>query len=188
MFKSCELMHPAAPRRRQVLRRLIGLSGALGLAGLPGLPARAAPRTVEPFDADTWRALRAEVEARRQPMLVAFSATWCGVCPEVLSQLAQDPRRLHSGVPLLVVISDLAPGEADARLLATAHHAQADRVLAFDGNPAAIRHAVDPGWRGVTPYLAWLAPGQAPEFVAGAPPLQHTARWFKPHQPARPSR
>jgi hypothetical protein len=142
------------------------------------LPAASAPARVEPFDAGTWAALQREVNGRRKPMLVVFSATWCAVCPDVIERLAGDTRRTRAGVPLLVVLADVAPGEADARLLASAHYRRADRLLAFDGPNAAIRHAVDPQWRGVSPAVAWLAPGERRQFVQGAPASADLQRWY----------
>lgn len=172
-------MSPCCPDRRRGLAALL-----LGLAAASAVPA--APRAVEAFDADTWPALRAEVQARQRPLLVVFTATWCAVCPEVVAQLARDARRQRSGVPLVVAVADLAPGEADARLLAAPYYGGADRLMAFDGPAAALRHGVDPRWRGVTPYVAWLAPGQPPQFVPGAPDAAQTARWFAPPATTRP--
>ena len=74
--------------------------------------------------------------------------------------------------------TDLAPGENDARLLASPHYHVADRLLAFNGPAAAIRHAVDPRWRGLSPAVAWLAPGRTPEFVQGAPAPPQLSAWL----------
>lgn len=166
-------MSTCSPDRRQLLALLPLMALAPATA-----PARAAGHSVHPFDGQTWQALRQQVDARRQPQLVVFSATWCAVCPGVIAQLAGDPRRRRAGAALWVVLSDVAPGEADARLLASPHHAGADRLLAFDGPAAAIRHAVDPRWRGVAPFVAWLAPGLPPQFVQGAPAATDLERWF----------
>ncbi|MDT7837069.1 hypothetical protein [Aquabacterium sp. OR-4] len=142
----------------------------------PGRPA--APRAVESFDASAWQALQREAERRRQPMLVVFSATWCGVCPEAIVRLADDRRRQRAQADLVVVVTDLAPGDDDARLLAAPHYARAQRLLAFDGSAAALRHAVQPGWSGTSPSVAWLAPGRAPQFMQGAPDERDLQRWF----------
>jgi hypothetical protein len=151
---------------------------ALPLALATAAPAHAAPAEIDAFDADTWAALQRQAASDGKPLLVVFSATWCAVCPEVITRLADDPRRARAQVPLLVVLADVSPGDADARLLASAHYRRADRLLAFDGPAAAIRHAVDPRWRGAAPYVSWLAPGQAPQFATGAPPADVLARWF----------
>lgn len=164
------------PRRRRWLARCLPLP--LLLLGSAAAQAGAAPRRVEPFDAGTWQALRREVEARRQPLLVVFSATWCSICPEAIVRLADDPRRQRARVALVVVVTDLAPGDDDARLLAAPHYARASRLLAFDGHAAALRHAVQPGWTGTSPAVAWLAPGQATQFMQGAPDAHELQRWF----------
>ncbi len=142
-------------------------------------PAQAAPGAAEPFDAQTWRTLRQQVDASGKPMLVMFTASWCAVCPGVAKQLAADKRRQRAGTPLLMVMSDLSPEElAQHRGHGMHAHAEADRLLAFDGPEAPIRHAVDPRWRGMVPYIAWLAPRRAPEFVSGAPDAATLARWW----------
>lgn len=141
--------------------------------------AQATPGAAEPFDAQTWRALRQQVDASGKPALVMFTASWCAVCPGVAQKLATDKRRRRAGVPLLMVMSDLAPEELSQHRSHGMHaHAEADRLLAFEGPEAQIRHAVDPRWRGVVPHIAWLAPGRAPEFVSGAPDAATLARWW----------
>lgn len=140
----------------------------------------AAPPGIEAFGIGTWAGLQAQVGAQRRPALVLFSATWCAICPQAILRLARDPRRLAARIPLWVVVADVAPGEDDARLLAAAHYRAADRLLAFDGSGAALRHAVDPRWRGVMPTVAWLAPGRAPVIVQGEPGTSELDRWLGP--------
>jgi len=156
-------------RRRAALRT----TGLLALALATAWPAAAAPRSVEPFTATGWAALQ---DGLRQPAVVVFTTTDCAHCPAVIAQLAralhQPPRR-----PLLTVVMDLAPGEADAQLLGTAHYRAADRLLAFDGQAPALRHAVNPAWRGVTPYVALLVPGQPVRWVTGPPAAADIAAW-----------
>lgn len=164
---------PGAVGRRALLHAL-----AAGAAGWLGFPVQAAPRVVEPFDAATWQRFKDDARLRGRPRLVVFSATWCAVCPGVVERLAQEPRRRRAGADLVVVMIDVAPGEADASLLGAGHHALADRLLAFDGPAPALRRAVDPGWRGVVPHVAWLAPGQPPRFSQGMPREEVLAAWF----------
>lgn len=155
--------------------------GAALLGAFAAAATGAAPAPVEAFDAQTWTQLRQQVERMRQPTLLMFSASWCAVCPGVLKQLAADPRRRRAGVLLLLVMSDLSPEELARHGGHGGHpqaHAQADRLFAFDGEEARIRHAVDPRWRGVVPHLVWLAPGREPEFVSGAPDAATLARWW----------
>lgn len=171
-------MSNSEPRLALRWRRLLA---ALLLSALALGPAAAAPASVEPFDAQTWSALRQQVERSRKPALLVFSASWCAVCPGVVKQLAGDKRRQRAEAPLLLVMSDLSPEELGQHAGHGAHHqahAQADRLFAFDGEEARIRHSVDPRWRGVVPHVVWLAPGREPEFVSGAPDAATLARWW----------
>jgi hypothetical protein len=119
---------PPENRRRAFLACLPGLALCAG-------PTAAAPTRVEPFDAESWAEWPRQVTARNQPLMVVFSATWCAVCPQLIDRLAADPRRRRRGVPLWVVMTDLAPGENDARLLASPHYHVADRLLAHRPRP-----------------------------------------------------
>lgn len=157
----------------QTLRRLAlatlwatALSGAFSAAV-------AAPKAVEAFDATTWPAL----QQARQPLAVVFTTTDCSHCPAVVEQLARSLRAQRGGARLVTVVMDVSPGEADAELLSTAHYRRADRLLAFDGSAAALRHQVNPAWRGVTPYVALLRPGQPVTFVMGPPSAQDLKDW-----------
>ncbi len=157
--------------RRELLMMLPGL--AVGL----GDPARAAPSRVETFDSRTWKQLQAGLKS---PTVVAFSATWCPNCPAVIEDLADDIRSRHFGGQLLAVVMDVAPGENDAGLMRPAHYQVADRLFAFSGQAPALRYAVDPTWRGATPFLAFLNPGRAPRFVTGPPQPEDLKAWMTP--------
>jgi len=50
-------------------------------------------------------------------------------------------------------------------------------MFAFSGHAAALRHAVNPAWRGVTPYIAFLAKGVAPKWLTGPPTPQAVNEW-----------
>lgn len=140
------------------------------------LPAHAAPRTVEVFDRPAWGALQAGLTA---PAIVVFTASYCAHCPAVMAQLAQDKRRLLPSAQLIAVVMDAVPGDDDAKLLRDPHHRPLDRLFAFQGQAPALRHAVDPSWRGVTPYVAFLHPGEPPRWVTGPPKAQDLAAWAR---------
>jgi thiol-disulfide isomerase/thioredoxin len=140
------------------------------------VPAHAAPRAVEVFDRPAWGALQAGLTA---PAIVVFTATYCAHCPAVIAQLAQDKRRLLSSAQLIAVVMDAVPGDDDAKLLRDPHHRPLDRLFAFQGQAAALRHAVDPSWRGITPYVAFLHPGEPPRWVTGPPKAQDLAAWAR---------
>ncbi len=145
--------------------------------GLCSVAAAAPPRAVETFDAAGWAALR---DDPRRPAIVVFTATDCAHCPAVIEALSRDPRLRRSGGRLVAVVMDVAPGESDAVLLRSPHYRRADRLLAFSGQAPALRHAVNPAWRGVTPYLALLRPGEAPAWVTGPPAPGDLDTWARP--------
>lgn len=160
----------------------LGLGLGLGLGMfLPGsavaasaAPATAAPRGVEAFDSARWATLQATL---KQPAVLVFSTTDCVHCPVVLQRMGQDIRQRKLQAALLAVVMDQAPGDDDAALLADPHYAGADRLFAFAGQAPAIRYAVDPRWRGVTPYLVFLAPGRPPVVVTGPPSAATVEAW-----------
>jgi hypothetical protein len=159
-----------------VRRQLAGRMLCVLLVAASFMPAHAAPRTVEVFDRPAWPALQAGLNA---PAIVVFTATYCAHCPAVIAQLARDKRRLQPSAQLIAVVIDAAPGDDDARLLRDPHHHPVDRLFAFQGQAAALRHAVDPSWRGITPYVAFLHPGEAPRWVTGPPSAQDLAAWAR---------
>lgn len=149
----------------------------LALALVAAIGAHAAPaRVVEPFGEDSWVNLQTQL---KQPAAVVFTTTDCAHCPAVIQSLATTIRHQHLKAGLWVVVMDQAPGEDDAALLADNHYRAAHRLLAFDGQAARLRHGVDPGWRGMTPYVVLLAPGQTARAVVGPPAAADVAAWVK---------
>lgn len=136
--------------------------------------AQAAPRAVESFDERTWQALRTSLGASA---VVVFTTTDCAYCPGVIEQLARDIRQRKLKASLVAMVMDMTPGEADAALMREPHYSAADRLLAFSGPAAALRHTVNPSWRGVTPYVAFLRPGGTITWVTGPPSAQVVAAW-----------
>lgn len=163
-------MNASSPDLRRPVRTLV--AAALWLL-LPAA-AQAAPRRVEPFDAATWPALQAGL---KQPAAVVFTTTDCAHCPAVLDALARTIAQRKLKAQLVAVVMDKAPGEADAALKADAHYRRTDRLLAFDGQAQALRFGVDPAWRGVTPYVVFLAPGQPAQAVTGPPGAEDLDAW-----------
>ncbi|MBP7667561.1 MAG: hypothetical protein KA774_11980 [Burkholderiaceae bacterium] len=155
-------------RLRSVLSLLLA-SVALAVQAAP-------PRAVEAFDSSTWPALQGEL---KQPAAVVFTTTDCAHCPAVIQGLARTLQQRHLPAGLVVVVMDLAPGENDAALLADLHYRPADRLLAFDGQAAALRYGVNPQWRGVTPYVALLAPKAQTLAVTGPPSAADLDTWVR---------
>ena len=147
-----------------------GLAAAFAMGA-----AAAAPRGVEPFGPKTWAALQS---ALQRPTAVVFTTTDCTHCPAAIARIADAIAPLGPRAGLAAVVMDLAPGEADAALLANPHYARADRLLAFAAAAPALRFEVSPRWRGVTPFVALLVPGRAPLFVTGAPSPAQLDAWL----------
>jgi hypothetical protein len=129
--------------------------------------ALAAP-TPERFDGRTWGQLSG---APPRPAIVVFSTTDCAHCPAVIRKLASGKSRYSAD--LFAVVMDGGPsiaGKTPYRL--------ADRVFVFDGNEQALRYSVNPDWRGVTPYIALLAPGRPVKYLVGPPAERDLQAFF----------
>lgn len=161
------------PRFNPALHQRLALTLALLGAGLTAVSAYAAPRQVEAFNLDSWAALQTGLKA---PAIVVFSSTDCVHCPGVLKDLAAQKRKAS----LIAVVMDHEPGREDAALLANPHYRVAARLFAFEGPGQALRYAVNPQWRGMTPYVALLRPGAPPQFVIGPPSPADLQAWARP--------
>lgn len=161
------------------VRRRLGLAlagyGALQPWAKAGSGAMAAsPVPFEAFGPDTWARLREELP---RPSIVVFTATWCPHCPAVITALAAASRARRARLAVVVV-----DGEGRPELPAALPYRLADRLLHFAGGETALRHRVDPRWRGVLPYVALLgADASAPVFVAGMPSEEALGRWASRH-------
>lgn len=155
-------------------QRLLVTALALSLALLVIAPvAGAAPSSVESFDKSTWLAL---VRDAKQPAIVVFTSVTCTHCPGAIASMARQRAARRSQVPLLIVSMD---ADDDASLLRDAHYAPADRLFAFRGNPQALQFAVNPGWRGMTPYVAFVDGKGNAKFVLGEPKPAVLESWLK---------
>lgn len=147
------------------------LLGALLFCATAG----AAPRTILPFTADTWRELE---RSPARPLAVVFSATDCAHCPAAIDGLAQAIRQAHSGARLVVVVMDGAGQEAALRQ--DRHYRDANRLYAFAGEAMALRYSVNPGWSGLTPYVALIPARGETRFHAGPPPPELVQAFLRP--------
>jgi hypothetical protein len=150
-------------------RDLILATGALACA-----TALAAPSRVEAFDTAAWAKLH---DSAASPAVVVFTTTDCAYCPAVIDSLAREIRRRQLDASLVAVVMDAAPGEADAALLADADYRPADRLFAFAGPERTLRHAVNPQWRGITPYVGFVAPSGEVRWVLGTPSAGEVQGW-----------
>ena len=175
---------PRSPAQRARLRAMAALAcawlthGSVARAGTPasraapGSPERPAPGPAarwEPLAPTGWPAL---MRSLPRPAIVVFSASWCGNCPAIVTALAEHTRAASPRAQLVVVMIDGEP---------PAHHAGlpgADRLLRLRGDEAALRHAVNPRWRGLVPHVALLGADRGPPaFVDGMPSAEQLARW-----------
>jgi len=166
----------ASPHERRAGPRAWRLAALGLLLATATTLAAAGPARVEAFDKAAWETLKSSV---RKPTVVLFTATYCAVCPAVFDQVSRTIAGKRLKLDLVGVVMDRSPGEDDAALLANAHLRQSSRLFAFEGNPQAVRYAVDPKWRGVTPFLAVLAPGKPPQLLVGAPTERAMQDWAR---------
>lgn len=152
--------------------RLLVLAGGLLAAGAPAF---AAPREILRFGAQTWREIG---RSPARPLAVVFSTTDCVHCPKAIDDLAAAIRKSGSRVGLAVVVMDGA-GQEDA-LRADRHYRQAKLLYAFDGEAVALRYTVDPGWLGLTPYVALIPATGQTSFHAGSPPAAVLRAFLRP--------
>lgn len=148
-------------------RGLSALLLALCASGAAG-----APQRIEPFEAHSWQRLQQELP---RPAAVVFSATDCTHCPGAIAAVAQQLKARAPKIPLVVVVMD---GDQHPGLLQDAHYRQASRLFVFRGRSAALQYAVNPKWRGITPYVALLPENGAPLLITGSPSEQEFAHWL----------
>lgn len=118
----------------------------------------------QPFDGRTWKSL---LDGAR-PAAVVFTTTDCEYCPAVIEQLRRVIDALPAPRPALhVVVTDTA--NIAAAPAASVPYRLADVRHVFAGNELAVRHAVDPRWRGETPYVALLPATGEPVMTLGPP-------------------
>lgn len=160
----------------RVLRRLL-LPGALLAAAASAV---AAPPALPAFTASTWRELQ---QSPQRPLLVLFSSIDCVHCPTAIDSLSAALGESRARTRLVVVVMDGA-GEEEA-LRANPHYRRAQRLHVFAGDAMALRHQIDPGWRGITPYVAMIPAAGAVHFHAGVPAAE-TVRDFMRRQEDAP--
>jgi hypothetical protein len=148
-------------------KALFGLAAMLLFAH----DAVAAPHAVERFDAATWPHLK---QSLPRPAAVVFTTTDCIYCPAVIARLASEVKRRHIEAPVVAVVMD----SDESTLVRDPHYRPADRLLAFDGQAPALRYAVDPAWRGMTPYVAFFGLNDSITRVTGSPSDAQIDAWI----------
>ena len=157
-------------------RRAVALALALAATGAGA----GEPAAFRPFDAASWRALRAAHAGR--PTLVHFWGMTCGPCRTEMPRLGQ-VLAAHPGVDVVTVDTDEAGGavaSADAALAFLRQSAMplADAWRFADPFAARLFYAVDSAWQGEVPMTVLLArDGTVTRHVGAADPAALEA-WF----------
>ena len=131
-----------------------------GLAVVLALVAgQAAAAELRPFDAASWRAIRAAHGGR--PTLVHFWGMTCGPCRTEMPKLGQF-LAAHPQVDVVTVDTDEAAGaagrsEAAVTFLQQSHMPLTDIWRFADPFAAKLYFSVDPAWQGEIPMTVLLA-------------------------------
>ncbi|MBI2751297.1 MAG: hypothetical protein HYX43_18690 [Burkholderiales bacterium] len=161
-------------RRRALLGLSLLAAGGYMPNGLAALDhsAHAAIKTVADFDAGTWKQLLAKGS---RPAAYVFTNSFCATCPEVFDVLSQAVQGSSQPIELAAILMDLR-GE---RALAHAHHyVGVTSIYAFDGFEPAIRQAIDPKWRNITPYVVLVGRNGKQQRVTGQPTPAQLKAWL----------
>jgi len=122
----------------------------------------AAP-VIHEFTPQTWEQL---LRTLPRPAAVVFSTSDCAHCPAIIDGLAEAIRRkprFRRPMLAVVMMDELRPTDFDH----LPHLRKADKLYVFVGNEMAIRYAVQPEWRGMTPFTALLPTMGTPRFQLG---------------------
>lgn len=159
---------------RSTLERWLRLAILLLGMALPHTSTLAAPAEVLPFDGNTWNSL---LDSPGRPLVVVFSTTDCVHCPKVIKTMADAIQAAQSGTRLVVVVVDGLGLEKHLRQDKT--YRKADALYVFHGDELALRFSVNPEWRGLTPYIAFVQKSGAASFHTGLPAADSIRRFLR---------
>ncbi|HEX2679276.1 MAG TPA: cytochrome c biogenesis protein CcdA [Polyangiales bacterium] len=92
-------------------RKTAGITAAVvGLCGMIGY-LQALPEGARIAWGEDYTAALAQAKAQNKPLLVDFSASWCGACQELEHKTFSDPRIVREGSRFIPVRVDLSPGK-----------------------------------------------------------------------------
>ena len=143
-------------------------NGALALAQ----HAHSAITTVADFDATTWTQL---LKSGPRPAAYVFTNSFCATCPEAFDALQKSVVASGKPVPLAAILMDV---QGDRALAHAHHYAGVTQIYAFDGFEPAIRQAVDPAWRNITPYVVLVDRKGKLQRVTGQPSASQLKAWL----------
>lgn len=127
---------------REKARKATGLVLAIaGLSILVGYTLALPPGAKLAWDEDFQAAIQRH-KAEQKPLLIDFSASWCGACQELEHKTFSDPRVVREGAGFITVKVDLSPGKDTKEkrdLLASYQHKGLPLVVLHKptGEPAA---------------------------------------------------
>lgn len=142
------------------------------LLALSATAVQASPQKIETFDGQSWQRFQSELP---RPSAIVFSTTDCTHCPSTIASIAQQLKQRNTHIPLIVVVMD---GDQQPGLLQDPHYRQASRLFVFKGQSAALQYAVNPKWRGITPYVALLPQAGDVRLVLGNPSAPDIESWL----------
>ena len=116
---------------------------------------------------------------QKTPSMIVFSASYCAHCPAVVRSLAKQSRRMAKPPRLIVVMADELPSQADKNRI----YNDVDRLMVFEGSEMAIRHAVNPTWRGLTPFVVLVGKDGRASYFNGQPPGPDLQAWLSQQAP-----
>src|SRR5574343_474378 len=152
------------------LERLFALCALMLLTALPA----GAAVSVQPFTRTGWADLQ---QAENGRAVVVFSSTDCAHCPGVIRTLAGEIARAGRPVRLYVVV--LAGAGQEAHLQDDPVYRLAHRLHVVTDEELPVRHAVNPAWHGLTPYIVLLTPGSLPAYHLGLPTVTVRQHFFR---------
>lgn len=135
------------------------VSPASGAAREPRVAA-AKPR---PFDLDDWRAVTSD---RSHARVIVFTTQDCAYCAQEVRRIAAALRERGADRVALQVIA-LDGRESALELAASGQYDAATRIDYVAGDEQRLRYAVNPRWRGETPYVALIPRDGAIRFALG---------------------
>jgi hypothetical protein len=132
-------------------------------------------KTVEAFTVSTWRQL---LTKGPRPAAYVFTNTFCATCPEVFELLQETLADAGPKAKPVLLAAIMMDAQGDRALAHARHYVGATRLYAFDGFEPAIRQAVDPKWRNVTPYVVLVGRGGATQRMTGPPSAKQLKDWL----------
>ena len=128
---------------------------------------------VEPFDEKTWPLI---LSNGPQPAAYLFTTSYCSTCPAAFKSIALAAQKSKTKPQVAVVMMDVEGEQA----MRHAHHFKGlNKLYAFDGYEPSIRHAIDPTWQNITPYIVLIDQHGVVSKSIGAPSAKALQAWLK---------